>query len=79
MYAAVHAIGRHYDQVYPSEYAYQRDSAYSYENISANCRQYPPSYATANVWSEDYIHCDGIPLILTDSNYGSEQYNTSEY
>ena len=29
--------------------------------------------------SEDYIHCDGTPLRLTDSDFGSEQYITSDY
>ena len=32
-----------------------------------------------NIRSEDYIHCDGTQLKLTDSDLGSEQYTTSDY
>ena len=28
---------------------------------------------------QQYIHCDGIQLLLSDSNLGSEQYQTTEY
>jgi hypothetical protein len=31
------------------------------------------------VHPEDYIHCDGIQLKLADSNFGREQYQSSEY
>ena len=59
-------------QVYPSEYAYRDDSVNRAESVSANCRRYPDR-------PEDYIHCDGTQLRLTDSNLGQEQYQTSEY
>ena len=31
------------------------------------------------VYPYEYVHCDGTPLRLIDSNIGSEQYNTSDY
>ena len=65
-------------QVYPSEYAYHRDSVYRRESDSANCKNYQLSL-TPNSRSRDYIHCDGTPLRLTDSDIGSEQYTTSDY
>ena len=64
--------------MYPSEYVYHEDSVYRDEKSSANCRNYPSSLGRL-VWSEDYIHCDGTPLRLTDSDYGSEQYTISDY
>ena len=57
--------------VYPSEYAYRRNSVHSIERVSANCRNYHTP--------QDYIHCDGTPLTLTDSDIGSEQYATILY
>ena len=64
--------------MYPSEYAYYRDSVYSTERSSANCRNYPSCHSYLQR-TEEYIHCDGTPLRLTDSDYGSEQYTSSEY
>ena len=64
-------------QVYPSEYAYHRDSVYRTERSSANCRNYPVS--STFIRSENYVHCDGTPLRLTDSDIGSEQYTPSDY
>ena len=64
--------------MYPSEYAYHRDSVYRTEMDSANCRNYP-SGLDPTAWSESYIHCDGTQLKLADSDFGSEQYNTSCY
>ena len=63
--------------MYPSEYAYHEDSVYRYERSSANCRNYQNLVPVAR--SEDYTHCDGTPLRLTDSDIGSEQYTTSDY
>ena len=60
-------------QVYPSEYVYHKNSVYRIERDSANSRNYPSGP------NEDYIHCDGTQLRLTDSDYGSEQYTTSDY
>ena len=64
--------------MYPSEYAYHKDSVYSTERDSANCKNYPQSLSF-NARSQDYIHCDGTPLRLTDSDLGSEQYTRSDY
>ena len=33
----------------------------------------------ASAKAEDYTHCDGTQLRLTDSNLGSEQYSNSDY
>ena len=64
--------------MYPSEYAYHRDSVYRNESASANCRNYPIGLdPTAR--TKDYIHCDGTPLRLTDSDIGSEQFTISDY
>ena len=57
--------------MYPSEYAYQDSSVYETERNSANCRNYPTP--------QDYIHCDGTPLRLTDSDIGSEQFIPTDY
>ena len=68
-------------KVLPSEYAYHRDSVHHFENTwsSANCRNYPPGNADKSICPEDYIHCNGTTLTLTDSDIGSEQYTTSDY
>ena len=67
--------------MYPSEYVYHKDSVYRSEKNSANCRKYPSSLEPPvfNIRSEDYIHCDGTPLVLTDSDFGSEQYTATDY
>ena len=57
-----------------SEYAYHGDSVNRAERLSAKCRNYPGGHA----FQEQYIHCDGIQLQLSDSNLGSEQYQTNE-
>ena len=64
--------------MYPSEYAYHHDSVSRAERLSANCRRYTVGIP-GGVHSEDYIHCNGTQLILTDSNLGSEQYSSSDY
>ena len=66
-------------QVYPSEYAYHKNSVYRTESSSANCRNYHTVFVGAGVLSNNYIHCDGTQLRLTDSYYGSEQYSDSDY
>ena len=68
-------------QVYHSEYVYHKDSVYRSEKNSANCRNYPSSLEPPvfNIRSEDYIYCDGTPLVLTDSDFGSEQYTATDY
>ena len=38
-----------------------------------------PSRQSSGIHSEDYIHCGGTPLKLTDSDLGSEQYSSSDY
>ena len=49
------------------------------ESASANCRNYPAGSAEGNVHPEDYIHCDGTQLKLTDSNLGQVQYHATDY
>ena len=63
--------------MYPSEYAYHRDSVYRTERSSANCRTL--TYPLSGYGSYYYILCDGTQLRLTDSDYGSEHYTTSAY
>ncbi len=64
--------------MHPSEYAYRDDSINRAESVSANCRNYP-SGLEAGDYTEQYIHCDGNRLRLTDSNLGQEQFRYSEY
>ena len=64
--------------MYPSEYAYERNSVFGSERSSANCRPYASGLAI-NVFTEQYTHCDGTQLRLKDSDLGSEQYSNSDY
>ena len=66
-------------QVLPSEYAYLQESVYHSESMSANCRNYPPGNEDKSIHQEDYIHCNGTTLTLTDSDIGLEQYTHSHY
>ena len=66
-------------QVYPSEYAFHDDSVTRAERGSANCRRYPAGNLEGGIHPEDFIHCDGTQLKLTDSNLGQKQYNSSDY
>ena len=36
-------------------------------------------FHAASIHSEDYTHCDGTQLRLTDSDLGSDQYSSSDY
>ncbi len=65
-------------QAYPSEYAYQDNSVSRTESISANCRRYQ-SGLQERVYTEEYIHCDGTQLKLTDSDIEQKQYQTTDY
>ena len=66
--------------MYPSEYAYLRNSVLESERSSANCRPYASGLdVETNVYTENYNHCDGTQLRLTDSDLGSEQYSSSDY
>ena len=66
--------------MYPSEYAYQRNYVYGSERYSANCRRYEIGLSDmSGVYTQDYNHCDGTQLRLTDSDLGSEQYSSSDY
>ena len=65
--------------MYLSEYAYRDDSVTRAESASANCRRYPPSSFSGGVHPNDYTHCDGTQLKLTDSNFGREQYRSTDY
>ena len=64
--------------MYPSEYAYQGAPVNSAESASANCRRYQ-SGLHPDVFTDQYTHCDGIQLKLTDSDLGQEQYNPNDY
>ena len=65
-------------QVYPSEYAYHKNSVTRSERDSANCVNYPKLATEIQTFSEHYIHCNGIQLRLSDSEVGSQsQYNSS--
>ena len=66
--------------VYPSGYAYHKDSVTRAETASANCSNYPSGLTNTQIGSEDYIHCNGTQLRLTDSDLGpAEQYSSSYY
>ena len=71
-YSTAHAISC---QVKPSEYAYRGDSVNRAENVNANCRRYPDGPG----FQEQYIHCNGTQLKLTDSNLGQDQYQAAVY
>ena len=60
-------------QMYPSEYAYHRNSVNRAENVRVNCNNYPVGLG---IHSESYIHCNGTQLKLADSHFGSEQFNS---
>ena len=67
-------------QVYPSEYAYEDDSVNKAESASAKCRRYQSGLRSdPAVYTEEYTHCDGIHLKLTDSDLGQEQYQSNDY
>ena len=66
-------------QVYPSEYAYRDDTVNRAEPFSANCRRYPSASHNQIIHPEDYTHCAGTQLQLTDSNLGQEQYQVAAY
>ena len=61
--------------MYPSEY----DSVTRAESKSANCTSYLPGILPGGVDPEEYIHCDGIQLKLTDSNFGQKQFQPTDY
>ena len=65
--------------MYPSEYAYHQDSIIKFENASANCRNYPPDNLQEGNHPEDFIHCNGTQLKLTDSNFGEQQHRSRDY
>ena len=65
-------------QVYPSEYAYKHDSVNRTGSDRVNCNRYNDGIKLgAN--TNEYIHCDGNQLQLTDSNFGREQYQDTDY
>ena len=64
--------------MYPSEYAYHDDSVSEQESNSANCRRYEKGLQKG-VFTEQYRHCDGTQLKLTDSDLGQGQYQTRDY
>ena len=62
--------------MYPSEYAYRDDSFTRSESASANCRRYPARNGDMGIM---YIHCDGEPLKLSDSDRGSNTGYTDTF
>ena len=40
---------------------------------------YPAGHQDQSIHPEEYIHCDGTQLRLTDSNLGQEQYQAAAY
>ena len=66
-------------QVYPSEYAYHKDSVTRTESASANCRMYPSGSHGTVIFSEHYIHCNGTQLRLSDSEVGPQSQYVSSY
>ena len=64
--------------MYPSEHAYHKDSVES-DRVESNCRKYSPGNLPGGEHPENYIHCDGTQLKLADSNFGQEQYQSSDY
>ena len=65
-------------EVNPSGYAYLEYLVYKSERASANCKNYPAGLQ-ANIYTHYYVYCNGTQLRLTDCDYGSEQYTTSDY
>ena len=65
-------------QVYPSEYAYYSWSVQQNESTSVNCRSYL-SGLKPGIFTQQFTHCNGTQLKLTDSNLGSQQYISSDY
>ena len=53
-------------------------STAEHESNSANCRRYP-SGLQEGVFTEQYIHCDGTQLKLTDLDLGQGQYQIRDY
>ncbi len=63
---------------YPSEYAYRDGSVNRAESPSAKCRNYPSDYGEG-AFVGNYVHCNGTPIRLIDSNLGREQYQYTDY
>ena len=49
------------------------------ERGSANCRPYASGLDDRGSLTQNYTHCDGTQLRLTDTDLGSEQYSNSDY
>ena len=43
------------------------------------CTEYPTTLTHRGTSPEDYFHCDGTQLKLTDSDIGSQQYSNDDY
>ena len=68
------------NHVYPSEYAYERNSVSRMEHSDAKCRAYPEgTIIGSGLHRSDYVHCNGTQLLLNDSHFGSEMYNEADY
>ena len=64
--------------MYPSEYAYHDNSVSRAESASANCTRYS-SGLVQGTNKQEYIHCNGMQLKLTNSDSGQEIYQPSDY
>ena len=63
-----------------SEYAYYKNSVYRSERSSGNCRPYASGLSDMpGIYTENYNHCEGTQLRLSDFDLGSEQYSSSDY
>ena len=62
--------------MYPSEYAYHGGFVSRNEPASVNCSMYQGGLED-NVFTHNYIHCNGTQLLLADSDCGSGTYNSS--
>ena len=59
------------------EYAYRDDSV---NRAESNCRRYTASDNEGTIpFPDQYIHCNGTQLKLTDSNLGQDQYRSGDY
>ena len=67
-------------KVSPLEYAYHGDSVNRVELPGANCRMYPTGIVLPGEgFSEEFIHCNGTQLRLSDSDKDIEQTTFQSY
>ena len=67
-------------RVYPVEYAYHKNSVDRAEIPTANCINYEGHlHPGLSVSTEDYVHCNGTRLRLSDSEVGPQSQYVSGY